>query len=709
MSKKIFHKNLYKEKCKQLRLIGFIAVGLLSLIAILLRIGVVISITNSTSIYTERYNVDIMGDHIYLYLIFTVIVPLLALTCFHFLTQRNSSDFYHSLPHTRTCVYVCSLAAIVTWTTLIVWVPTLISGLFYTILSQFFVVDIWLLLRFALFIYIASLLVIAGIALACSMTGTLFTNIIVTGMILFLPRIFIYALTTMITGTSSILVDNHLFPLLDVQYNIIFGLTTLGHTSTSLNLGGLLYSLILTIVYLFLGLLLFKRRKSEAANQAAVSRRVQTIIRLVLGLTVSLIPISVIFNRAVEPEAFSLSELPVMIYTISILYLLVCGVMLLYEVISTKKLKNIIKALPSIGILAVINVLIILFTIGIYHRANSFSPDVDEIDYVVIEDSYLGSYDEQTKNYLDVLLNSIEYTDKDILTLVSDTLKENIKTASSSRYGYSENEFRIVVGIHSGLTTKYRRLTFPEKDYKALVAAQKANKEYIEAYQNLPILSGNNISIDTLSLTNKENKELYDIAREEIKSLDFSNLQMVFAEGYSSIGDIIFYTTVNNESARGTISLCGYLPKTCAKYLEFAQKSQAKDLTSIVTVVKEILTKKKDVLSTYPTFDVMATILDIKNNVPYSLGLDNNSLFQYADPDSSSNVSKELLEALVSSTKDYSTFDPTTDYLVKIDFYASTTSKNIRNQYVFVIEKSKLSNLVDSFSEEPSYVEEVIE
>ncbi len=691
MNKQFFHKNLYKDQLKQLRLIGFISTGLLSLIAVLIPIGMAISAnTSSTENFFRKFSVDVFANHFYLFFVFTLLVPLLTLCCFHYLTQRNSSDFYHSLPHTRTCMFNCNIAAVFTWTTLLVWVPTILSIIMYTIFNQYFILEIPLLLRFALSIYLASLLVMASISIACSITGTVFTNVVVAGMIIFLPRIFILVFSHLITGAADVLVSNHLFPLLDYQNNAVFGLLSyITGSSAYMGWGTMLYTIVLTVLYLVLGLLVYKRRKSEAANQAAVSKKVQIIIRLLLGTTVSLIPISIIFNIIVGNENVNSSELPLLVYALGILYLITCVVMLLYELLTTKKFRNVVKALPSIGYLAIINVIIILAAFGVFKLSMNYSPDAKDMDYIVVEKTF--KYDDTL--YYDTLANSIQMKDPKTLELVAKCLKDSLKRNKFNFWTGEENVE--VIGIHSGFTTHYRKVIFSKEDYEVLLNSYENSKEYQDAYQSLPELSGTKLSLNRLNLSNNEYLELYNVAREEIKSLSFKDWYMTITGDINSgLDKLMFYATVNNKSLSGSIPISGILPKTCKKYLELADKHMKRDKSTIITEMKRMLAnEKKDDNHLYINFE----IIDLNENNTWGYGYGSEGLNANQTDSTTLATNRSLLENLISNTKDFSTFDPKKDYAVRADyqFFDDVTGTNTQASCIFIIEKAELGFFTD--------------
>ncbi len=691
MRKKVFHKNLYKDQLKQLRLIGFIGLGLLSLIAILLPIGKAISISRYSDYevggYIQRANVEILDSHFYLFFVFTLLVPILALTCFHYLTQRNSSDFYHSLPHTRTCVFTCNIAAIYTWITALVWIPTIISIIMHSILSHYFILEIPLLLRFAFFIYLASLLVTAAISIACSITGSVITNVVVSGIIIFLPRICILVFTSMISGSSIVLLRDHLFPLLDYKYNVILGtlISILGQ-GESMGWGTILYSIVLILIYLALGLLVYRRRKSESANQPAVSRNVQTGIRLLLGTTVSLLPISIIFEIMTGSQILD----PIQIYTLCILYLVACIVMLLYELLTTKKFKNVIKALPSIGILAIINVIILLGAFGICKGLLSYHPDAEDIDYIVT----LQRTNNDDTAYYDTLATSTHIEDEKAIQIISDYLKSNLNDETIGSYWNDEIQ-SVKVGIHSGLTTHYRRLWIPKADYDELMKSYARSEEYKEAYTSLPSLTGNKLGLAHMNMSDNDYLELYNVAKEEIKSLAFEEwLSILNMDSFGAIDTLNFYAPVENESLRGIVPITEKLPNTTKKYFELAVKYQKKNQAAIITALKAIQSQNSE---DYGNAYFNICILDMANSVGTEYGVDSFSFTEDNMDKQTLAMNTLLCESMISATRDYTTFHPATDYILRVDYYNYTnpTSSDENGSYLFIIEKSKLQKFAE--------------
>lgn len=179
--KKIFSKSLYIEGIRQLKVIGFIFFILYMLEAVLIPLNMMQY--DDVTPYSRMIGIDNM--HPVIYLTFTVMAPIFTLYLFRFLTGRDSSDFYHSIPHTRTCLYISYISAIITWILAVLSISSATSVIIFLCDSKKFTINFSMVIPHLIGIFIASIGVVCGIALAQCITGTMLTNIIVSGIILF--------------------------------------------------------------------------------------------------------------------------------------------------------------------------------------------------------------------------------------------------------------------------------------------------------------------------------------------------------------------------------------------------------------------------------------------------------------------------------------------------------------------------------------------
>ena len=167
-NKKVFSFHMFLQTLKQTRLAGFIMMAVITLIS-------VVPIISSLSYIKEYKQVN-------------NVVPVISLIVWSFLNKRSSSDFYHSIPYTRLCIYLSKTAAILTWIAGILVVSYVSQAVLFMANRQYFNVDYATMFRMYLSIFICSLLCMAIINVSISITGNILSNICVTGLIMFLPR-----------------------------------------------------------------------------------------------------------------------------------------------------------------------------------------------------------------------------------------------------------------------------------------------------------------------------------------------------------------------------------------------------------------------------------------------------------------------------------------------------------------------------------------
>ena len=109
-----FSKKLYLQGLKKIKISG---VAFSLILIILNSIIPIVGIIDSSSFSARYRGVEPVecGAIIPFCLLLVVLVPILAHDMFSYLNERNQSDFYHSIPQKRTCVYVSFTAAVLTW------------------------------------------------------------------------------------------------------------------------------------------------------------------------------------------------------------------------------------------------------------------------------------------------------------------------------------------------------------------------------------------------------------------------------------------------------------------------------------------------------------------------------------------------------------------------------------------------------------------
>lgn len=598
---KVINIKLYIDALKQLRLIGFICLGILAIISVLSPIGKAINLeqyeySNYPIVITTTQACFIM------YLIFTVFTPILSIFIFSFLTKRNACDYFHSFPQKRGCLYNTYFAALVTWIFIITFGITLVTGITYGILSKYFVFSYVNLLRYSFSIFLCALLVAATISIACAITGTLFTNIVVTGLILFLPRLITTIAVSVVTSNLNMLVPTKILPLLDYNYNLIFNSLSRFFGSSDSNiyqLSSVIYTAILSIIYIVLGRFLFIKRKSETAGNPSANRILQCLIRLGITIPICLIPVAYIFELVIGKSTFNNSDL----FYIIVFYIIAVIVMLLYELISTKRIKNVVRALPSIGILFIINVFIVLLLNGIYQSQLNFMPSASDVKYIFVSNTKSNN----ELDYFECQMSDKKITNKELIDLLVENLSKNIEyektsypdydyysmnnntatysNTTDSMYSKQQTSKYVTVGFKTGFTVKYRRLYFDMGTYQKYSKLLLSCEDIKGLYLNLPDYDKNLMSFDN-DLTVKENEDIYNTLKEELRSVDYNIWYSLLYEKHNSIN--LYWTyNVNDKTTNTVLPLTNYTPKAMLKYINYINKTA--DTTNLMEDIQKII------------------------------------------------------------------------------------------------------------------------
>ncbi len=590
---RLFSGALYREGLRQIRLISILAFVIFELEAILNPLGQFIGIQShiADGYIPSVETLDFLSVHPLLITTFCVLAPLLTLTLFHFLNKRSTSDFYHSIPHTRVSLFFSFAAAILTWILGIMVVTTATAVGLFALMPQFFALNLTGILAAFFNLFAASCLVVASITIAMAVTGTTFTNIVVSCLILFLPRLLLTGLAVLIGQLLPIIHADDLFGnSFNVVTQAVFG-TLLGSDSglVSSTAGGL-YTLGLALVYFLLAAWLFHRRKSEAAGQAAQGRGLQLVFRLAISLPVCLFPCAFVLMAALERTYFGVEEL----FLCFVLWLVAVLIYFLYELISTRRWKNLVRAVPGLGILALLNVAAIFTVMGVYHAVLNVDPDVDDIQSVqILSDS---------NDYFAQKTNDICCDDPVIRQVVADALHQSIADIRANQFSTDAREAQRV-SIHLKGRTINRRLYLTAEQRQTIVERLSLNEDYKKALLELPDSRGLSTAVKIDGMTSAQALAIYETLRAEVPEKGFETWYgLVFQDSYYQYPEkyvstqiiddtdldqsyslstyfdmttvyIHVSTTVGTQSADFSVPLSPLYPRTAQLYLQYLQKN----------------------------------------------------------------------------------------------------------------------------------------
>lgn len=599
---KFFSPALMLEGIKQTRVVG-ICFAIISVLAScgypLLRLISYASMDYDTLKAQPYFTIDIATFSMPIFLIQYIMPIVMIFLLFNFMNIRKASDFYHSIPLSKTCVYLTYTVTALIWSIVTVVVSTLLSFTIYA-LSLKTVINIEFVWPTIISSIILAMLIASIALLAKGLSGTIFTNIIITLIIMFLPRVIILLYTTAVNDSVRI-TDVSFMSLTDIYNNIIFAPFSITpsileqKTLSIVNASTLWYSAILAIIYFVIGFFIHKFRKSESAGKSAAYKGVQPVVRILLG-SIPLLLIS--FNLACGLEVYT------EFWLIGILVSLLAY--FLYELITTKSAKKLLISIPFYLIAILANAIFIIACVSERNFILNDIPEPSEISSVSI--SYYRDYLNSIyidDNYYKYKTENIKYDDKGLIDYLQSSLVETVEKVKEDDFSkfYSDNyiDYDVIFHCSSGRDIKRRVYVNINKlggnENLSLDSYIHKNKEHENAIYSLPTdkeLKSINITAPNIDFSKDELNELWKIYKEEFNSASNEDKNIL------SYRDDTIYSNYNINDATN-ILITGYVgmnnfsqhylidakitPKTYSKYLDKTMSKLIKD--NIVDTVKK--------------------------------------------------------------------------------------------------------------------------
>lgn len=519
---RLFDPRMYVEGLRQLRVIGLLYLIITELATVLYCVAIATASHNTVGLYSW-YRVTFSEFMPMLCLPLLFFVPLMALYLLRFNNRREACDFYHALPQTRTALTLSFAAAVVSYGfagvllgTLTALVGTALLGLIAGFTSSGVLAGVLFLLGAA--VYLTGVIV-----LAMSVTGTIISNVAAAALIALTPRLMALFFTTTVSDLVPILPSRTMDTLFDFHLNPL-SLTVSGVPFSSdapTLFAGAAYAAVIGVLYLAAGVLLFRRRKSEVAGQSAPNRILQAVFRLTLTMLVCLIPCLMIVNQIYSRYRFMDSSF---LFSLFCLYVVALMVYFLYELITTRKVKNLLRAVPALGILLLLNAGFIGGVAGARSIALSNVPRREEIRSVTFHTDIcnldeMGGY----YGYLEALGMTKPIQDSEILDMVFQSLSDSVFQIKEygDLYQQHASHSMYTVDIETTAGTLCRYLPFFSDEERVIYQKITSSDAYREAFVDLPKLSGN-VSFQVYGLTGEQSREIYETLRREAPQVEFS-------------------------------------------------------------------------------------------------------------------------------------------------------------------------------------------
>jgi len=611
---KFFSFGLFRESFRQMRMPAVLAFVIFSIEAILMPLAQVISALNNwgsewRDFVTPQTVIGLEVHWISIAAIYLV-APLLTIVAFGYLNHRNASDFYHSIPHTRRSVFISTYAAVAAWLAVILFGSGLISWVMVTVLPDFYALVGGTMIKLLLNCFVGSLFTVSATVLAMTITGTVFNNLIVTALIVFLPRFIILLFSAVLTSELPMLVFEYMPWLLSNGCNItnglVFGLfIEVFGGNNAVNLMNLLtgiaprlYTLVAALAYAALACWFYHRRKSESAGLSAPSPLMQHVFRI----TVTMVPcIGIVMFIFSSRRYLGLDEL----FGCFVLYVIAVLIYFIYELITTKKWKNVLKAVPGLGIVLLLNIVCYLALSGLYTVQRDYSPDADDIDSVSIMNSIYRAGSRMTfADYVGLKTGDISLEDEQVKTIVANSLRKTVearqyqdKTGDSQTYR-PDNSITVVVKIDTGLTSRYRQIYLSTLEYSQIQTVLAQKSASAELWTTVPDVKGamyfnmgGSGEISMLENSAGFQNELLTSLQSELSAATVEQVQNAFIVNTNPvIGNLYMDVVIDNMISTVVFPIHPDLtPRSCTMLMEYIHQNQQDEADRMLTMLENNL------------------------------------------------------------------------------------------------------------------------
>lgn len=662
---KLFDRGVFWEAFNRLKIPGIIGSAIFISSAFILMLGCMIELIDSS---VNR--VEIPAEYFYItYIIPIVIVPMMMMVAFSYLKARKTSDFYHAIPVKRETMYFSTILAALAWIVAIFIIASIIP-LSMAALTVVFKIDMVIYWNIISTVFLTAVLVLASFALGVSLTGNGFTNFFVSVMIVFVPRIISTIIYNMAEEFTPFLVLNVGNSLLNNQYNIIFRMFSFSGLTIPY-WAAVIYTILLAAIYLTLGAIAFVKRKSEMAGQACAYKGVQVASRMLLPFIILLGALNFILMMGIDFEY----DAEYAVFCIG-LVLIAFTVYFIYELITTKRIKKVLKSLVWFPVLiGGVGVVGIIISIG-SKIALSRDVDEDKINYLLVTDM-CGYFEDDKFHKLD------NERANEIIAEAYERQMDNMDDYYKNLWYDGDYDVDIVVGINQGGTTFYRYIYLDNDEHTEMY--EICMKEiYGDEYKlEIPRYNINQVYFDSAYLSSSNERELYNILREELKEVPIADLFDYEQEAFTYVNIDTYNYQMGYTEWRIPISEA--TPKTLDAYLDILR--QGGYMFDKVDVYENCLDDYEEgYVIDVSLWDII--IIDEDNNAEQIVGIGT-----YAE-DEAAEATVEMFELLEKSEKG--------DNVIIFDFWAEIYEVDDDYDYFYVNSQSasKIYYVTDDVLEE---------
>ena len=368
----------------------------------------------------------------------------------------------------------------------------------------------------------------AALVMGCALvgitaTGTRFSAFIVTGIVLFLPRFISVLAGAMLESVAPIFYTWDLGPVFNYSLNLpasavatLLSFGAIGDLSLeeSMRYGaGILYTGVLGLGYTVLAGFFHHFRASETAGKSAPNRVLQHVYRCAISL-----PVFLVLGAALASEDWRLSFSDAAFFWP--LFLLALAIYFIYELVTTRKARNLLPALCVLPVVVVVGFGLPLLGRAVGERMLRAVPAAEEVAYANLGMEPFGGME----SYAELQISDVDAEDEELLSVLTGALDSTVAMydgRTDSSYGSSYFPMGVRFHLRSGEEIT-RRVNFRDSDLARLAALLSQQDAYREVLARLPA-EDEILAVDGPGWSQQDDRDFFALYREEYAALSYAD------------------------------------------------------------------------------------------------------------------------------------------------------------------------------------------
>ena len=569
--KDIFSKKLYLQGLRKVRTLG------VAMAIVMIALNAWIPLMNISDVHFDERILEVeAGEFAPFGLLFLVFVPLLVYNMFSYLNERKASDFFHALPQKRICVYISFMSAILTWITSVLLLSSIINTVLWS-MAKSYTLSAEIMIQTTLGFFVLALVLAGFMALAMMLTGTSVANCLVFLLFSLFIRacgiFFLYGLESLTPIFNSMHSPLRIF---EWEFFLPIGLfiETVDSGATNEvfgNAGMLIYWFTVAVLLLIGSAVAYCVRKSEIATKSAPNKIMQNIYRI--GVTFPFLMLGA-FLMITEKD----------FYLCLLCFLVGFLVWVIFELLTTKKIKNVFRSLPLFFVPVLLTV---GYAVSLYGSSNFVyqnTPEREQIVGVKI-DTVAGK-----QTLVNTMLSVTESQSPEMLDLVYQAI-EDTKTCSD----WSSQELRdggyiyretVIVRLKSGRRVAYNLITKINL-YEAFYSDVNFREKII-----MGLFTDENIySIYNMDMSQAEYAEIWEALKTDFMALSDERKDVFLSSSASYRDGLTLYVEGEYQGlgfSQTFLITPEYTPTTVNLILQYHEKNKSKTLEDFRTLQSQI-------------------------------------------------------------------------------------------------------------------------